>query len=164
MLHHIAYTDKFTQLVYDIQTSYKDAVYSVKLKMEFTILNQLMELVKGNLRDSNISQHTYPTPGPYARSTNGAIASGMRSTNRYSNTPGLGHTAGAYSRMDDKMELDGIKLQSLKATDVLKTTTTEVRVDRIDKIEEGECPESPECKEVSSAASSEVYIIEKNRV
>ncbi|KAF2259048.1 hypothetical protein CC78DRAFT_443329, partial [Lojkania enalia] len=30
--------------LYDIQTSYKGAVYSVKLKLEFTILNQLMNL------------------------------------------------------------------------------------------------------------------------
>ncbi|KAF2107054.1 hypothetical protein BDV96DRAFT_462317, partial [Lophiotrema nucula] len=28
--------------LYDIQTSYKDAVYSIKLKMEFSILNQLI--------------------------------------------------------------------------------------------------------------------------
>ncbi|KAF2800266.1 hypothetical protein K505DRAFT_212360, partial [Melanomma pulvis-pyrius CBS 109.77] len=33
--------------VYDIQTAYKSAVYSIKLKMEFTILNQLMNLVMG---------------------------------------------------------------------------------------------------------------------
>ncbi|KAF1954220.1 hypothetical protein CC80DRAFT_388202, partial [Byssothecium circinans] len=34
--------------LYDIQTSFKGAVYSVKLKMEFSILNQLMNLVRGN--------------------------------------------------------------------------------------------------------------------
>ncbi|KAF2682218.1 hypothetical protein K458DRAFT_283578, partial [Lentithecium fluviatile CBS 122367] len=33
--------------LYDIQVTYKAAVYSVKLKMEFTILNKLVDLFKG---------------------------------------------------------------------------------------------------------------------
>jgi hypothetical protein len=44
---------------YEIQTTYKAAVCSVKLKMEFSILNQLPEITQGN------HQASYP------RSSNG---------------------------------------------------------------------------------------------
>jgi hypothetical protein len=44
---------------YEIQTTYKAAVYSVKLKMEFSILNQLPEITQAN------HQASYP------RSSNG---------------------------------------------------------------------------------------------
>ncbi|PVH93714.1 hypothetical protein DM02DRAFT_646314 [Periconia macrospinosa] len=36
--------------LYDIQTSFKGAVYSIKLKMEFSILNQLMNLQQSHLK------------------------------------------------------------------------------------------------------------------
>ncbi|KAH7391859.1 hypothetical protein BKA66DRAFT_568270 [Pyrenochaeta sp. MPI-SDFR-AT-0127] len=38
---------------YDIQVTYKAAVYSIKLKMEFVILNQLLDLFTGR-KDSNL--------------------------------------------------------------------------------------------------------------
>jgi len=68
----------------------------------------------------------------------------------------LGHTAGAYSRMDEDT---GIKLQGLRAGDVLKTTTTEVRVNKIHNDSLG--PEDPRNgARCSSMASSEMHIIE----
>jgi hypothetical protein len=39
--------------LYDIQTVYKGLVYSVKLKLEFSILNRLVELTQGKLNSSN---------------------------------------------------------------------------------------------------------------
>lgn len=140
--------------VYDIQTSYKGAVYSVKLKMEFTILNQLMNLVRGNLRDASTSS---PHTGTHTGSKSQHFSrSGVHNRSTYRGSE-LGHSAGAYSRMDEEVG-KGIKLKDLRSTDVLKTTTTEVRVDKIDKIDE-ESLSSPD-KGRSSASSSEVYIIE----
>lgn len=46
---------------YLLQTAYKGFVYSVKLKLEFTILNRLVEMVTGN-REANTSS-TEPGPG-----------------------------------------------------------------------------------------------------
>ena len=71
--------------VYDIQTSYKGAVYSVKLKMEFTILNQLMNLVKGNLREGTSS-----SPHAGSKSHNFSRHPGARST--YGGGSQLGQT------------------------------------------------------------------------
>jgi hypothetical protein len=137
--------------VYDIQTAYKGAVYSVKLKMEFTILNQLMNLVKGNLADgATSSPHTHSK----SRVTN---RSSMRPVNKE-----LGHSAGAYSRMDEDSihhspSNGDIKLRDLKTNDVLKTTTTEVKFEdvSISSVESG--------RKRSRSGSSEVYIIDKNR-
>lgn len=39
---------------YEIQTTYKSAVYSVKLKLEFVILNQLVALTRGNNHSGNL--------------------------------------------------------------------------------------------------------------
>ncbi|KAF2733627.1 hypothetical protein EJ04DRAFT_438758 [Polyplosphaeria fusca] len=144
--------------LYDIQTSYKGAVYSVKLKMEFTILNALMDLVKGNLSDSTSAPHTASKSAHCPR----APGTGMRSHNRHS--AALGHSAGAYSRMDEHGGAS-IQLRDLKATDVLKTTTTEVRVDRIETVvEDREDFGGKGGNETSlSTSSSEVYIIEHNK-
>lgn len=48
---------------YYIQTTYKAAVYSVKLKMEFSILNKLIKLVRGKLQGSSSDpqSHHYTT-------------------------------------------------------------------------------------------------------
>jgi hypothetical protein len=142
-------------VVYDIQTSFKGAVYSVKLKMEFTILNALMNLVRGNLReDSSRSPHTGTGSKTHNFSRHGAARNSIIRTGTE-----LGHSAGAYARMDDGGSAGrSIQLQNLKAGDVLKTTTTEVRVDKIEKIDE-ESLASPH-KGASSDCSSEVYIIE----
>ncbi|KAH6867340.1 hypothetical protein B0T10DRAFT_569499 [Thelonectria olida] len=39
--------------LYDIQTAWKPLVYSVKLKLEFSILNRLVELTRGSRNDSS---------------------------------------------------------------------------------------------------------------
>ncbi|KAF2275501.1 uncharacterized protein EI97DRAFT_379595 [Westerdykella ornata] len=114
--------------LYDIQTSYKGAVYSVKLKLEFSILNQLMNLVKGRLAGTSTTQSkSYANTRPTNRSH---LRTGLRD-----NEEGL--PAGAYSRMEDSVAItvtpaNEIKLQDLKADAVLKTTTTEVRFEVAD--------------------------------
>ncbi|KAF1998123.1 hypothetical protein P154DRAFT_439815 [Amniculicola lignicola CBS 123094] len=153
--------------IYDIQTSYKGAVYSVKLKMEFTILNQLMNLVKGNLRETTSSGPGNSKSAPtYGRNPSAIANSGLRSNARHSTA--LGHSAGAYAKMEDYTGPGGvgasgaIPLRDLKSTDVLKTTTTEVRVDKIERIAEDVESQLGEGKGTSSRSSSEVYIIEPN--
>lgn len=52
---------------HEIQTTYKSAVYSVKLKLEFPVLGQLRSLVRRN-------EYTYDSPsGPISHLTSGAI-------------------------------------------------------------------------------------------
>jgi hypothetical protein len=40
---------------FEIETSFKGAVYGIKLKLEFAILNQLMDLSRGSLRSNAMS-------------------------------------------------------------------------------------------------------------
>lgn len=151
-------------VVYDIQTSYKGAVYSVKLKMEFTILNQLMNLVKGNLNDYTVSSspHTGSKSHTSGRVTN---RSGFRSgAKSIPVSKELGNSAGAYSRMDEPQTPGGtneIRLQELKNNDVLKTTTTEVKFESVDDIESVESGRRG--KGLRRSSSSEVYIIDHDR-
>jgi hypothetical protein len=44
---------------YEIQTSYKAALYSVKLKLEFSILNRLIMVIKGNNSQTS-NTHSHP--------------------------------------------------------------------------------------------------------
>ncbi|CAG9945000.1 unnamed protein product [Clonostachys rosea f. rosea IK726] len=50
--------------MYDIQTAYKGLVYSIKLKMEFTILNKLVEMTTGTREPSSSDQGKSSTYGP----------------------------------------------------------------------------------------------------
>ncbi|KAF2646702.1 hypothetical protein P280DRAFT_494992 [Massarina eburnea CBS 473.64] len=136
--------------LYDIQTSFKGAVYSVKLKMEFTILNQLMNLVRGSLRDTTASSYTGTRTNPrYSRYVHGTENS---------------HTAGAYSKMDEDAIHGGraIQLEDLRANDVLKTTTTEIRIDKVEKIDEGSLDGRDKGARIPSRSSSEVCIIDRH--
>ncbi|KAJ4346803.1 uncharacterized protein N0V89_010735 [Didymosphaeria variabile] len=137
--------------LYDIQTSYKGAVYSIKLKIEFTILNQLMNLVKGALRDTNTSiSHTHTS-----KSRPRHMSRSVRATD-------LGHSAGAYSRMDEEGNGGGgIKLQTLRAGEINKTTTTEVRIDELEVEKDEVYSPQGQKGDSSSRGSSEVYIIER---
>ena len=62
--------------LYDLQTAYKSLVYSVKLKMEFRILNELMDMTRAQQdtkmdrrfhNSSNVQIHNIPTPGSGSR-------------------------------------------------------------------------------------------------
>jgi hypothetical protein len=134
-------------------------VYSVKLKLEFTILNQLMNLVKGNLRETT-------TPHTGSKSYTGTRATGrsvLRSGTRLDKD--LVHGDRTYSRMEDGISIsrapdDHIRLQELKNDGVLKTTTTEVRFDRAEDMDSVVSSPGPGLRRSSS---SEIYIIEHNK-
>lgn len=74
----------------------------------------------------------------------------------------LGHSAGAYSRMDEE-GIDGIRLQTLRPGEINKTTTTEVRIDEleVEKIEDYSTVGKK--GDNSSRGSSEVYIIQQSQ-
>ncbi|KAH7063242.1 hypothetical protein B0J12DRAFT_723762 [Macrophomina phaseolina] len=64
--------------MYLVQTGFKQAVYSVKLKLEFAVLNQLVQIVRG----SGSSGHTAPGSHGYphhhkTRSNTGGVAAGL---------------------------------------------------------------------------------------
>ncbi|KAH7132149.1 hypothetical protein B0J11DRAFT_577090 [Dendryphion nanum] len=114
---------------YDIQTTYKAAVYSVKIKMEFSILNKLLDLFQGRIHDSSSD--------PRSRSHRTTDFSTMRKSGGKTNptatvtgidaipSTSLGNSA--YARMDDT---DGPSIQ-LSSMEVVKTT--EIRIERSDR-------------------------------
>lgn len=132
----------------------------MKLKLEFTILNQLMNLVKGNLRETT-------TPHTGSKSYTGTRATGrsvLRSGTRLDKDQV--HTNGTYSRMEDGISIShtpdpDIRLQDFKSDGVLKTTTTEVRFDRAEDMDS--IVSSPRAQGLRRSSSSEVYIIEHNK-
>lgn len=149
--HQSSTTNVLTPPVYDIQTSYKGAVYSVKLKLEFSILNQLMNLVKGALRDTTISSSQHVSK------------SRPRHMSRSIRPSELGHSAGAYARMDEEGHTTGaIRLQDLRAGEINKTTTTEVRIEEVEgEKDEEEYGAGTKKDESDSRRSSEIYIIQQ---
>ncbi|KAF2743615.1 hypothetical protein M011DRAFT_410148 [Sporormia fimetaria CBS 119925] len=140
--------------LYDIQTAYKGAVYSIKLKMEFSILNELMNLVKGNQSDATPSRSSKANPGN--RTGN---RSGVRDVTLTSHTA---HCTGAYSRMDDGSTStpDDIKLTRLENGRVLRTTTTEIHYETTEDAESLDIGAGKTGFRRSS--SSEMYIIDRD--
>jgi len=133
--------------------------------MEFTILNQLMNLVMGRLSDNaSFTPHT-GSKSQRAHNASGVTRSGLRS-GIISSHKDMGNSAGAYSRMDDPTSgQNSIHLQDLKRNDVLKTTTTEVKSERIvDIIEEVESVGSARKGVRKSVSSSEVHIMDYDKV
>jgi len=140
--------------VYAIQTPYKSAVYSIKLKLEFTILNQLMNLVKGNV--------TANTNSRYASSGRSASRPGIRSAGK-STKKEMGNSAGAFTRMEDPPYSpagDTIHMHDIRDKDVLKTTTTEVMYERR---KGGESMGSRGSRQDLERSSSEIQIIQHTR-
>ncbi len=102
---------------YNVQVIYKAAVYSVKLKMEFSILNRLLDLFQGRIDETSDDQHI--------RSHHGNAFTLNRQSSKPKPLPGaggLGNTA--YARMDDNI----VKGANRKDIEVVKTT--EVRIER----------------------------------
>ena len=126
--------------MYDIQTTYKDVVYSIKLKMEFLILNQLIALVKGSLRGQHSFQHPVSQSRHLPAPADTAGDSIIRSIVRSPLASEVGHTAGAYMRMNESNREKGVELQDLKGSSVLKSTITEIHVGRAKEItDDAEC-------------------------
>ncbi|KAF2474855.1 uncharacterized protein BDR25DRAFT_332169 [Lindgomyces ingoldianus] len=93
---------------YDIQTTYKAAVYGIKLKMEFSILNKLLDLFQGRIQDSSDD----PRSRSYRTAELGTVT----------------RKGGAKSQVTG----NGTVSVSLKDGDVVKTTqVTVVRSERV---------------------------------
>ncbi|ORY16250.1 integral membrane protein [Clohesyomyces aquaticus] len=151
---------------YNIQTTYKSAVYSIKLKLEFAILNRLLDLVQGRIHDSsdgNTHTHSYRaaelgTIKSNIRSKGTALGSNHGKTGRSASDSGLGNSA--YAKMDDI----GPVLE-LKDGNVVKTT--EVTVERSNRVQASphsdvESIEGQSMKAAirrKSASSSEIQIV-----
>jgi len=117
---------------YDIQTTYKAAVYSIKLKMEFGILNQLLDIFQGRLYETA----SYPTSRSLRtarRSVSKAALKGRRDDEPLGNAGlSLGHTA--HATTDDSGEAaNGISLRDIKVI-----STTEVTIEESGSREEHE--------------------------
>lgn len=76
---------------YEIQTTYKTAVYSVKLKIEFSVLNRLVEVVK----NGNIVRNR---SGIWAASFSLSAWTGSKKTHSAAERSGQG----SFSKIDDK--------------------------------------------------------------
>lgn len=114
--------------LYSFQVSYKAAVYSVKLKMEFAILNRLVDMVQGRLQDSSINNNPRASRKKNLLSTNGfRMKSQGKKRSKYTTTsedlPGTSATLGnsAYARMED-----GLAVMNLGEMEVVKTTEVSV--------------------------------------
>ncbi|PVI04940.1 hypothetical protein DM02DRAFT_134174 [Periconia macrospinosa] len=110
--------------LYSFQVSYKAAVYSIKLKMEFAILNRLVAMVQGRLQDSSINNNPRASrkkPSSRLRS-HGFKRSGYR-TPLSESLGGKNSTLGnsAYAKMEDTMP--AINLAEMG---VIKTTEVSV--------------------------------------
>jgi hypothetical protein len=101
--------------IYDIQTSWKTLVYSVKLKLEFYILNRLIEITKGGLntgRTADTRLTESDENGTKVHGTHNRI-SALGSQSRFGNQ--------AYARMGDGNDVP------LKDVSVVKTTEITVK-------------------------------------
>ncbi|KAF2655604.1 hypothetical protein K491DRAFT_598606 [Lophiostoma macrostomum CBS 122681] len=99
--------------LYDIQTAWKTLVYSVKLKLEFYILNRLIEITKGGLsagRTADTQLTGSDENGTKVQATHTRI-SALGSQSRFGNQ--------AYARMGDDVPL--------KDVSVVKTTEITVK-------------------------------------
>ena len=109
-----------------------------------------MNLVKGALRDTTVSSSHVSKSRP-------------RHMSRTIRPSDLGHSAGAYARMDEEGHTTGaIKLRDLRSGEISKTTTTEVRIEEMEgEKEEDMYGEGARKDEADSRGSSEVYVIQQ---
>ena len=102
--------------LYDIQTSWKTLAYSIKLKLEFSILNRLVELTKSGLSGGRPS-------GSRVTGNNGTAPSGTVNVTRSSMAGAAQSRFGnsQYARMEDT--------QDVPLKEVKKTTQITVQVE-----------------------------------
>lgn len=143
--------------LYDIEVTYKPMVYSVKLKMEFNILNQLVLLFQGRLDDDSMDprSQTYGHHGSELASRNRRRTKIGKLMNGKGEGP-LGNSAYVW------IEEDGTERRP-KGADAVKTT--EIRVENraisreeveLESLEDGIRKERRK-----SRSSSEAQIIEE---
>jgi len=148
---------------YNVQIVYKAAVYSVKLKMEFSILNRLLDLVQGRITDTSEDPHRSHHRSQHGLSTYNRAGGNTATMN--GTVTGAGNIAGnsAYVRMDDDMG-------HMKVKDMEVVKTTEVRIERSKMFPSGSdvgdvelqsvaSTRNDEIRRASSTSSSEAHIV-----
>lgn len=141
--------------LYDIQVTYKVMVYSIKLKMEFDILNQLVSLFQGRSNEDS----TDPRSQTYGHRGSELASSSRRRTKVGISMNGKGEGPlgnSAYARMEE----DGAECRP-KGTDVVKTT--EIRVENFavggEEVELQSFEDNIRKERRKSGSSSEAQII-----
>lgn len=104
--------------LYDIQTAYKGLVYSVKLKLEFSILNRLVELTK----NGKIASQSSERGGVHMETFDG----GRRKRQTGDDGQGAGYMA--YIHSSGKQNSTGG--DEIKQTDKFVVMTTQVSIHR----------------------------------
>ncbi|KAF2638890.1 hypothetical protein P280DRAFT_550959 [Massarina eburnea CBS 473.64] len=118
--------------LYDIQTTYKAAVYSIKLKMEFSILNRLTDMVQGRLQGSSSDQSAAGRRGSSLKMFKWKAFKSNDTTGKAkddgpsSSASTLGHSA--YAKMDDALPGRG-----MMDTGVMKTT--QISIETSERVE-----------------------------
>lgn len=140
---------------YAIQTSYKALVYSAKLKLEFTILNRLVEMTTGNKESSSSDptpcgrpgcacggsashsyqhchhHHSYPLtprhPSAAVIAADVPIYHPRIPARQQERRPSVSYEAHAYSRNDSQHELTGRGSSSSTTNNVFRTTEIVVK-------------------------------------
>jgi len=156
VFHHLAWVNVFIIFLdaallgteyanlFSIQTVFKAAIYSLKLRFEFVVLNQLMEIVQG--RASALH------PSPHAVS--GAYGTQRSAQNIQLDTMnGPGGRDNSYSVFASK----GISspIAATKADGVLRTTEVHVHHASPTTVEEEESPYGPPHHESTNAGHGE---------
>ncbi|CAI6228832.1 unnamed protein product [Periconia digitata] len=131
--------------LYSFQVSYKAAVYSIKLKMEFAILNRLVAMVQGRLGDSSINNNPRASRkrtgssfgGGFTMRSEGMKRSGFRTplTGSLGKNSTLGNSA--YAKMEDTLPAI-----SLAEMGVVKTTEVSVETSARDPQEMSTLPDA----------------------
>ncbi|CAG9952471.1 unnamed protein product [Clonostachys rosea f. rosea IK726] len=109
--------------MYDIQTSYKALVYSVKLKMEFNILNKLVEMTTGN-RDHSSSgdQNKSSAYGGRTAITNAGIELETTKNGGVPRNANVSYQAYAH-KGDERADTSGRSAEGSTSNGVIMTTT-----------------------------------------
>ncbi|CAH0022341.1 unnamed protein product [Clonostachys rhizophaga] len=133
-------------------TSYKAFVYSVKLKLEFNILNKLVEMATGNSRISS---------GKLKYGPKSVVTGGAADCLRHDRNSSYGHHAHAYRGDDGNQptnDLEGV----LKLTPEIRTTegrkSVSNSVTEVTSASQGERSASRTGFECSSKSSSELHL------
>lgn len=97
---------------YEIETTYKSALYSIKLKLEFVILNQLIMLTPRNLDSTNTGNSVYSHS--HSRAERGVHFP----TSSQDNEPSRTYTASASMGQPSKLQDEHYEGYKMKAMDI----------------------------------------------
>jgi len=163
VFHHLAWVNVFIIFLdaallgteyanlFSIQTVFKAAIYSLKLRFEFVVLNQLMEIVQGR------ASALHPSPNA-ASGAYGTQCSAQKIQLDPMNGPG--GQDNSYSVFASKGI--GSPIVATKADGVLRTTEVHVHHASPTTVEEEELPYGPPHHEPANAGHGEIIASQPN--